>query len=197
MTRYAYLDMTWDEVIDETHFRRNLALLAVRHGVISYVKSRAEAQGHCLAQRPTGAVRATIQWHFLIDAIDTKSFETKLEMMECLLDMGADPNYPVPFLDRTPWMVYLRTFNLRISKLERKEEEAPVLEAFLHHGANVKQGRESLLKHHDGFWFRKRAAYHREWLFKEMQYWQNPSRSKNHLLSLRRNNGLGKLWIKS
>jgi hypothetical protein len=69
--------------------------LAVRYGNVEYV--RAKAATGCLIQLPTSGsdfIDMKHEWPLLIYALPGYSFSRRrLEMIHCLLDKGADPNY--------------------------------------------------------------------------------------------------------
>lgn len=83
-------------------FESFLALTVV-HGVVPYVRVRAESGG--LIQLPKG------WWPLLMDALSGDVLEPT--MVECLLDLGADPNFKISKVDsQTPWIVALTKVSL-------------------------------------------------------------------------------------
>jgi hypothetical protein len=98
---------TWeldtDRVIDESFLS-----LAVWHGVVPYVRARAERGG--LTPRPISG-QSEEWWPLLLDALAGDVPEPA--MVECLLDLGADPNFKISKIDsRTPWIVALTKVTL-------------------------------------------------------------------------------------
>ncbi|KAF2676622.1 hypothetical protein K458DRAFT_410325 [Lentithecium fluviatile CBS 122367] len=100
-----------------------LVTLAVIYGVVPYVRAKAEWGG--LIRRPwTGYVPSSFVagypsrvlplpveeseacWPLLLDALSVQVPEPAI--VECLLDLGADPNFKIPNLDsQTPWIIAL------------------------------------------------------------------------------------------
>jgi hypothetical protein len=86
-----YLSIKWDHETRHGYFGDTFLSLAVIYEVIAYVKVRA-TEG-CLVQKPYSGSRSK-PWPLLMDAVCTGSFS--IEMVECLLSLGADPNFSTP-----------------------------------------------------------------------------------------------------
>jgi hypothetical protein len=132
----------------------SLLSMAVRYGVTEYVKAKAERG--CLVKRPgMPPSQRSLKWPLLYDALDDAphwahdhaSALPSPEMVQCLLNLGADPNYRPSDMHLTSWQVllgkdalspYLYTQN-HISA----EPWASIVDLMVAHGADVKLGRKS------------------------------------------------------
>lgn len=82
--------------------------LAVKFGVVPYVRARVEWGG--LIRRPTSETHEEL-YPLLLDALSGNVPEPK--MVECLLDLGADPNFKISKVDsQTPWITALTKMTL-------------------------------------------------------------------------------------
>lgn len=90
-------------------FGRTFLSLCVDNAILAYVRAR--ASHGCLVQKPSSTSYITannepaigvayIVWPLLMDAVCTTT--PNAEMIKCLLDFGADPNYLV--FDKSPWI---------------------------------------------------------------------------------------------
>lgn len=80
--------------------------LACVHGVVSYVRARAEWGGLIQRSQLDGQC-----WPLLLDALANNLPEPR--MVECLLDIGADPNFKVSKVEsQTPWIIALSRVSL-------------------------------------------------------------------------------------
>lgn len=133
-----YLGIKWDHETRQASFGETFLSLAVIHGVTAYVKAR--AQNGCLVQKPCYRGTSLI-WPLLMDAVCTGVF--RIEMIECLLSMGADPNYSVSDgVESTPWLALLQsiqnTLNRRVHSLcELPKDCQVVVEAMVVNGADL------------------------------------------------------------
>ncbi|KAH8744417.1 hypothetical protein F5882DRAFT_342669 [Hyaloscypha sp. PMI_1271] len=100
---FHYLGIKWDQETRHGEFGDTFLSLAVIHGVTAYVKARA-TEG-CLVQKPY-SLGGSQTWPLLNDAVCAGSFN--VEMFECLLSLGADPNFGSP-LGATPWRALLQS----------------------------------------------------------------------------------------
>jgi hypothetical protein len=76
---------------------------AIMHGVVLYARARTEWGG--LIRRPSRE-NPEERWPLLLDALSVDVPDPK--MVECLLDLGADPNFKISKTDpQTPWIVAL------------------------------------------------------------------------------------------
>ncbi|KAE9376191.1 hypothetical protein N431DRAFT_481293 [Stipitochalara longipes BDJ] len=133
-----YLGIEWDYERQHGGFGDTFLSLAVIHGVTAYVKARA-TQG-CLVQKPCYNSRS-IRWPLLMDAVCTGSLS--FEMVECLLSLGADPNYFIDFTpEATPWRMLLMlirsTHSRRLESVRALPNEyQEVVKAMVVNGANL------------------------------------------------------------
>ena len=81
-----------------------LISLAVRYGVVPYVKARAERGGFVPRVGLYNTKPYHLKWPLLLDAICDGVPEPR--MVECLMEMGADPNFKTSYFD-TPWIIAL------------------------------------------------------------------------------------------
>jgi hypothetical protein len=82
--------------------------LAVWHDVVPYVRARAEL-GELIPWPISGQYEE--RWPLLLDALAGDVPEPT--MVECLLDLGADPNFKISKVDsQTPWIVALTKMTL-------------------------------------------------------------------------------------
>lgn len=82
--------------------------VAVKLGVVPYVRARVEWGG--LIRRPTSETHEEL-YPLLLDALSGDVPEPK--MVECLLDLGADPNFKISKVDsQTPWITALTKMTL-------------------------------------------------------------------------------------
>jgi hypothetical protein len=142
-----YLGIIWDHETRHGGFGDTFLSLAVIHGVTAYVKARG-TQG-CLVPKPCYKGRS-IMWSLLGDAVCTESFN--VEMVECLLSLGADPNYLMPSIPEvTPWRIllmlirntYARHASYMVSPLP--EDCQVVVKAMVVNGAHLDSARRSHL----------------------------------------------------
>jgi hypothetical protein len=141
LTPCHYLNVDWE--FDVT-FGETFLSLAVIHGVTSYVKARAKVA--CLVQKPCHGGRSMI-WPLLMDAVYAQSYQ--LNMVRCLLSLGADPNYrvPPPYVgEESPWYSLLRDIEDSISGLIKSyslsKDLQLTVEAMVMHGASVAGARK-------------------------------------------------------
>jgi hypothetical protein len=85
---------------------------AVIHGVVPYVRARAEWGGLIQVPfKPHGLGTIDVEWPLLLDALSIDVPDPA--MVECLLDLGADPNFKVSKVEsQTPWIVALTKVTL-------------------------------------------------------------------------------------
>ena len=94
---------TWDLESFAVLLYTSFLSLAVMYGIIPYV--RANAQWGGLTQRPFSRTLGA-QFPLLYDALSRDVPEPR--MVECLLDIGADPNFTISKVDsQTPWILAL------------------------------------------------------------------------------------------
>jgi len=116
--------------------------LTVVHNVTAYVKARAEWGGLI---HPPASMNPEDQWPLLMDAISASVPEP--EMVKCLLDLGADPNFRMSKVgSQSPWIVALTKVTLLYtiqSEIESSEEYLlaeekwkQTLKLMYSHGAN-------------------------------------------------------------
>jgi hypothetical protein len=94
--------------------------LACVHGVVPYVRARAEWGGLIQRSKLDGD-----HWPLLLDALSNDVPEPR--MVECLLGMGADPNFKVSKVNsQTPWIVAVTKMTLlyTIKEFNSSEEHA-------------------------------------------------------------------------
>ena len=138
-------------------FGPNFLSLAVRYGFVDYVRARANQA--CLVQRS-----GSEEWPLLLDAIYAEKRDilgsadaiAKPEMIACILEHGADPNYSLARVGATlPHMLQPTIWHqTAIHILERHESlciDLPwekIAESMIQHGAKVdKQLFSSLVKY--------------------------------------------------
>lgn len=87
-----------------------LLTLACVHGVLVYVKARAQWGGFVARHMPGGFER----WPLMVDALSNDAVEPR--MVECLLDLGTDPNFKVGGIEsQTLWMIALKKATIQHS----------------------------------------------------------------------------------
>ncbi|RMJ15118.1 hypothetical protein CDV36_005226 [Fusarium kuroshium] len=95
--------------------------LACVHGVVPYVRARAERGGLIRRSQHDGQ-----SWPLLLDALSHDVPQSR--MVECLLDAGADPNFKVSYVDsQTPWKVALTRVSLFYTLNELDGDEKHVI----------------------------------------------------------------------
>ncbi|KAL9116091.1 MAG: hypothetical protein Q9227_000460 [Pyrenula ochraceoflavens] len=121
--------------------------LVVNHGVTAYVKRR--AQEGCLVQKPS--TRAEVRtWPLLMDAIVCK--DPSFEMIDCLLELKANPNEYVPNpVGATPWEKLLEVTREQCPRIIRSSHDLDgdfwmIFKTMVEHGANVEKAREHYVK---------------------------------------------------
>jgi hypothetical protein len=91
--------------------------LACMHGVVPYVRARAEWGGFIQRSKLEGD-----HWPLLLDALSNDVPEPR--MVECLLDLGADPNFKLSKVtSQTPWIVALTKMTLLYTINESSSSE--------------------------------------------------------------------------
>lgn len=133
-----YLGIEWGQEKIQGEFGDNFLSLAVIHGVTSFVKARVEPG--CLADKPGDIDAPPKKWPLLRDAFATNTYS--LEIVECLLERGADPNYPLAeFGELTPWrrcLIGVSGDHSHLKSLtELSKESQSILRIMVKHGADV------------------------------------------------------------
>ena len=124
--------------------------IAVMYNIVAYVKVRAKSGG--LIQRST-LENSGGWWPLLLDALSGDVPEPK--MVECLLDLGADPNFKISKVDsQTPWIIALTKAALWCAKPSElqyknisvgKDKWKQTLKLMFSRGASSTKKSESLL----------------------------------------------------
>ncbi|KAH0559273.1 hypothetical protein GP486_004211 [Trichoglossum hirsutum] len=133
------------EGVIQYRFGSNFLSLVVRYGVVEYVEAKVN-QG-CLVQQ----VRNRI-WPLLLDAtyadsrwqIECHDAVPCLDMIACLLNKGADPNYLVPYRVGSVWVQILESI-LEDFDVTLKPPWAAIARLMIEHGAEVNKSVIDLL----------------------------------------------------
>ena len=134
-------------MIEQTLFGATFLSLVVRYGIVEYIEAKANRL--CLVQHFCYGV-----WPLLLDAVHVDSSgkigpqneAPRLEVIDCLLKKGADPNYPLPtgakgktFRGATIWL-YVLDYILDGNRLTGHHCLFPwsqIVDAMIQYGANV------------------------------------------------------------
>jgi hypothetical protein len=134
--------------------------VAVRYGVIEYVKAKAERG--CLVKRPgIPPGERSLKWPLLYDSFEIDSHWAHAsalpspEMVQCLLNLGADPNYRPSRHHPTCWQNLLEKISVKEfdQSLPLPEPWASIVDLMVAHGADVKLGHEWGLT-----WLKRKSA---------------------------------------
>lgn len=145
----CYMSLTEEPVFGSTFLS-----LVVRYGIVEYIEAKAN-QG-CLVQHFRTGV-----WPLLLDAvyvdpngiIGPSNAAPRLDMINCLLNKGADLNYPISGIEgarkSSSWVLTLQHMLEQYDGLELKSPWLEITEMMIRHGARVDKDIINLFKHRD------------------------------------------------
>ena len=124
--------------------------LVVRYGITEYIETKANQA--CLVQHFRTGI-----WPLLLDAIYMDPSGTvgpldavpRLDMIDCLLKKGADPNYPIHAISATQPSVWLQTLKYILERNPDEKLRSPwleIAETMIQHGAKVDMNMVYLFK---------------------------------------------------